>query len=231
MKIAGVDSARSFDHPRTQSMKFDSGIARKHRKSIKDAIATISEHGNDFHKHLMSEIVASDMLFRVRPLAEVDGASGRTGLISIVATNVRMVTQRLSLRDALGEVYIIFAEETLASQRGCEGTLVHEGRHAYDFAQTLASLSNADINPIGVFDPSLYELEWEAHKTAGDYMICIGKQEYLDEGIQLMILGLGADGSCFVNDDGIKQRLRESYGLAIDGNQGHNASRMIGIVV
>ena len=212
-------------------MKFDSGITRKHRKSIKDAIAAIVQNGNDFHRHLMNEIVASDMLFRVRPLAEVDGASGRTGLISTIATNIRMATERLNLRDALGEVYIIFAAETLASQRGCEGTLVHEGRHAYDFAQTLSSLSNADMNPLEVFNPSLYELEWEAHKTAGDYMICMGKQEYLDEGIQLMILALGSDGSCFVNNDGIRQRLRESYGLAVDGNQGHLATQMMGIVV
>jgi hypothetical protein len=139
--------------------------------------------------------------------------------------------ERLSLRDALAEIYIVIAEETLASQRGCEGTFVHEGRHAYDFAQTLESLSNADINPIGVFNPTLFELEWEAHKTAGDYMICIGLQDYIDEGVDLMILGLGADGSCFVSDDGIRRRLSESYGLAIDGNQGSLASEMMGIRV
>ena len=27
-----------------------------------------------------------------------------------------------------------------------------------------------DMNPIGVYDPTLYELEWDAHKTAGEYM-------------------------------------------------------------
>jgi hypothetical protein len=211
-------------------VKFEEGIKPKYRKSIKDAITTIVEQGNDFHRRVMNEIVASDMLFRVAPVSEVN-ASGRTGVISIVSTNLRLARERMSLREALGEVYIIFAEETLASQRGCEGTLVHEGRHAYDFAQTLSSLSNADMNPLDVFNPTLYELEWEAHKTAGDYMICIGKQEYLDEGLQLMILGLGADGTCFVSDDGIKQRLKENYGLALDGEQGHTATRMMGIVV
>jgi hypothetical protein len=68
------------------------------------------------------------------------------------------------------------------------GTLVHEGRHAYDFAQTLSSLSNADMNPLDVFNPSLYELEVGSPQNGRDYMICIGKQEYLDEGLQLMIL-------------------------------------------
>jgi hypothetical protein len=211
-------------------MKFEEDVRPKHRKIIKDAIATILEQGNDAHRHVLHEIVASDMLFRVKPVSEIN-ASGRTGLISTIATNLRLTQERMNLREALSEVYIVFAEETLASQRGCEGTLVHEGRHAYDFAETLSSMSNADMNPLDVFNPSLYELEWEAHKTAGDYMLCIGKQDYLDEGLQLMILGLSDDGSCFVNDDGIKQRLRENYGLALDGEQGHLATRVMGIVV
>jgi hypothetical protein len=212
-------------------MRFEDDVKPKHRKVIKDAIETIIDRGNDFHRKMMNEIVASEMLFQVKPLSEVNGASGRTGLANPITANLRLARERMSLRDALGEIYILFAEETLASARGTEGTLVHEGRHAYDFAQTLASLSNADMNPLDVFNPTLYELEWEAHKTAGDYMICIGKQEYLDEGVQMMILGLGADGNCFVSDDGIKQRLRESYGLALDGEQGHLATRMMGIIV
>jgi hypothetical protein len=213
-------------------MKFERGIDTKYRQSVEDAFATIVEKGNDSHRQVMNEIIESEMLIRVKPVKEVN-ASGITGLINSVMTNIRLARERLSLRDALGEIYIAIAEETIdtGGQRGCEGTFVHEGRHAYDFAQTLESLSNADINPIGVFNPTLYELEWEAHKTAGDYMLSINKQEYLDEGVQLMILGLGADGSCFVNDDGIRQRLRDSYGLALDGNQGSLASEMMGLRV
>jgi hypothetical protein len=213
-------------------MRFDSGIDEKYRRSIEDAIATILDRGNDCHREILEALADSDMLIRVRPVREIN-ASGVTGLINTVITNLRMVRERLNLRDALGEIYIAIAEETIdtGGQRGCEGTLVHEGRHAYDFAKTIESLSNADLNPIGVFNPTLFELEWEAHKTAGDYMLCMNKQEYLDEGLQLMILGLGEGGSCFVNDDGIRQRLNESYGLARDGNQGALASEMMGIVV
>ena len=213
-------------------MKFDRGIDKKYRQSVEDAFATIIEKGNDFHRHMMKEIVESKMLIRVTPVKKIK-ASGITGVINSVKTNYRLATERMSLREALGEIYIAIAEETIdtGGQRGCEGTFVHEGRHAYDFAQTLESLSNADMNPIGIFNPSLYELEWEAHKTAGDYMLCIDKPEYIDEGLQLMILGLGANGSCFVNDEGIRQRLRESYNLAIDGDQGSTASQMMGIRV
>lgn len=213
-------------------MKFDKGVAKKYRKSVEDSFATIHENGNDAHREVLDEILASKMLVRVRPVSEIN-ASGNTGLISSVRTNLRMATERLSLREALGEIVITIAKETIdtGGQRGCEGTFVHEGRHAYDFARTLESLSNADVNPLSVFNPTLYELEWEAHKTAGDYLIAIGKQEYLDEGLQLMILGLGDNGSCFVNDDGIRRRLNESYGLTIDGNQGALASEMMGLML
>ena len=213
-------------------MRFDRGIEKKYRQSVEDAFATILEKGNDHHKYVMNEIMESKLLIRVKPVKKIN-ASGITGVINSIKTNYKLATERLSLREALGEIYIAIAEETIdtGGQRGCEGTFVHEGRHAYDFARTLESLSNADMNPIGIFNPTLYELEWEAHKTAGDYMLCIDKPEYIDEGLQLMILGLGAKGSCFVNDDGIRQRLQNSYGLAHDGNQGSLASEMMGIRV
>lgn len=213
-------------------MRFQSEIKSIYRSSVEDALATILEKGNEFHRHMIGELLASDLFIRVRPVSEIN-ASGVTGVVSTIRTNYKLATERLSLREALGEIYIAIAEETIdtGGQRGCEGTFVHEGRHAYDFAQTLESLSNADINPIGVFNPTLYELEWEAHKTAGDYMLCIDKSEYLDEGLQLMILGRAADGRCCVNDDGIMQRLRESYGLDLKGDQGRLASEMMGIVV
>lgn len=213
-------------------MKFDRGIAKKYRKSVEDAFETILEYGNDAHREVLNEILASKMLIRVRPVSEIN-ASGNTGLISSIRTNLRLATERLTLRDALGQICISIAKETIdtGGQRGCEGTFVHEGQHAYDFARTLESLSNADVNPLSVFNPTLYELEWAAHKTSGDYMIAIGREEYLDEGVQLMILGLGDTGSCFVNDEGIRRRLGESYGLTADGNQGPAASEMMGLRV
>ena len=213
-------------------MKFDRGIEKKYRKSVEDAFATIIEKGNDFHRHMMNEIIESKMLIRVQPVKKIN-ASGVTGVINSVKTNYKLATERISLREALGEIYIAIAEETIdtGGQRGCEGTFVHEGRHAYDFAQTIESISNADVNPLSVFNPTLYELEWEAHKTAGDYLLCIDKPEYIDEGLQLMILGRSDGDSCFVNDNGIRHRLRDSYGLAVDGNQGSLASEMMGIRV
>jgi len=137
----------------------------------------------------------------------------------------------MGLIEALGEIYICIAEETIdtGGQRGCEGTLVHEGRHAYDFAQTLVSLSEADINPLSIFDPTLYELEWAAHKTSGEYMLCISRDEYLNEGVDLGILCRADGGQCVVSEDGIKLRLNNNYDLSPDGNQGKVASEILGL--
>jgi len=211
-------------------MRFDKGIEKKHRDSIEKACQTIMEIGDDFHREMMSDFYTSNLLIKVEPVAKIN-ASGVTSVINTIKTNLRMARERLSLLDALGEIYICIAAETIGDgfQRGVEGTFVHEGRHAYDFAQTLESLSNADVNPIGVFDPNLYELEWEAHLNAGRWMLRVNKPDYLDEGLQLMILGQNADGTFFLNEAGIKQRLRDSYGLAPDGNVGSLASEMMGL--
>ena len=211
-------------------MKFDTGIDKKYRQSVEDAFAVIMEKGNEDHRRVMGAILTSDMLIQAKPVSEVK-ASGVTGVISPRKTKDKIEDAAMSLGEALGHVYICIAEETIdtGGQRGCEGTFVHEGRHAYDFAQMIVSLSDAEVNPLSVFDPTLYELEWAAHKTAGDYMLCINKDEYLNEGVDLMILCRAADGQCSVSDDGIKLRLNDSYGLSLDGNQGKLASELLGL--
>jgi hypothetical protein len=213
-------------------MRFDNGIDKKYTDSINAAFATILDKGDAQHKQVMQTIIDSDMLVQVGPV-EQRNASGQTFLSSPVMTNARLLRDRLSQEEALREVCIFIAKETIdtGAQRGCEGTFVHEGQHAFDFADALASYSNRDVNPIGVLDPSLYELEWAAHQTAGRYMLLINKQEYLDEGMDLMILGKKDDGTYFVNDDGIRKRLNDSYGLQENGNTGPTAFRMMGIVV
>lgn len=212
-------------------MKFDNGIATKYKKSVTDAFDTIMAKGNDNHKKVIGAILDSKMLVQVQPVSKVK-ASGVTGVINPISTTRAIGKGEIGLLDALGHIYINIAEETIdtGGQRGCEGTFVHEGRHAYDFAAMIQSYSQAQVNPLGIFDPTQYELELAAHKTAGDYMLCIDKPEYLDEGLQLMILGRkDSDGPCFVNDDGIHKRLCDSYSLTPDINPGPLASRLLGL--
>jgi hypothetical protein len=211
-------------------MRFDKGIDKKYRKSVDDAFDVIIAKGNDLQKDIAGQILESDMLIRVQPVSKVK-ASGLTGLISAWSTNDRIADEQLSIREALGEIYIAIAEETIdtGGQRGCEGTIVHEGRHAYDFAQTISSFSEADVNPLSVFDPTLYELELEAHRISGDYMLCIALDEYIEEGLGLMILGRETDRGCFLNEAGINKRLSESYRLDPINSPGPRASELLGL--
>ena len=213
-------------------MRFDNGIASKYRESIDAAFATILDKGDHQHKRVMRAILDSEMRVQVGAV-EQRNASGQTFLPNPVRANARLLTERLSLEDALREICIFIAEETIdtGGQRGCEGTFVHEGQHAYDFAEAISSYSNRDVNPLGVSNPSLFELEWAAHQTAGRYMLCIGAHDYLDEGIDLMILGRNTDGTYSVSAEGIRQRLNDSYGLQENGNVGPTAFQMMGIVV
>jgi hypothetical protein len=211
-------------------MKFEKGIAKKYRKSIEDAFDAMLDKGNESHREVATLILDSKMHIRVKPVSQVN-ASGVTGLIDAGDTNDRIEDERINLREAFDEIYIAIAEETIdtGGQRGCEGTFVHEGRHAYDFARTIESFSDADINPLRMFDPTLYELEWEAHKTAGEYMLCVARDEYIEEGIELLILGREAERGCFLNEEGIRCRLRDNYGLTLDANPGARASELLGL--
>jgi len=210
-------------------MKFDNGIEKKYRRSIEDALTAIAAKGNDDHHEVTQLILDSKMLVQVKPVSEVN-ASGVTGVISPWRTRGKL-DEPMELMEAMSEVYICIAAETIdtGGQRGCEGTFVHEGRHAYDFAQVIVSLSQADINPLSVYDPPLYELERLAHRTSGEYMLCVNRDEYINEGLDLGILGRETTGQCFVSDDGINLRLKNNYGLSPDGNQGKLASEIVGL--
>lgn len=211
-------------------MRFEKGIDEKYRRSVNDALERILAAGNVEQQRVAAAIVRSDMLLCVQPVSRVK-ASGVTGVIDAASTNSKIENEHLGLLEALGEVYIAIAEETIdtGGQRGCEGTLVHEGRHAYDFAQTISSLSYADINPLSISDPTLYELELAAHRTSGDYMIKVGAEEYLDEGLQLNILCRVDAGGCSVSDEGINCRLRDNYGLIPGTKEGPTASQLLGL--
>ncbi len=212
-------------------MRFDKGIAKKYIRSVEDAFAAIMEKGNAEHRRVARCILESEMLVCVLPVSQVN-ASGVTGLIDAQATNEKIAEGGIGLLEALGEVHITIAEETIdtGGQRGCEGTFVHEGRHAYDFARVIESFSDAAVNPLSIFDPTLFELEWEAHRTSGDYMLCVSKDDYISEGLGLMILGRqGETEPCYVDTDGIARRLRESYGLEKGRNEGPEASRLLGL--
>lgn len=212
-------------------MKFDKGIAKKYRQSIDEAFETILDKGNNDHRQVVNLILDSKMTICCFPVSKVH-ASGITGVTNPNRTNERIMSERMSLLEAASEVFITIAEETIdtGGQRGCEGTFVHEGRHAFDFAQAISSFSDTDVNPLSIFNPTRYELEWEAHVTSGDYMLLINKDEYIREGLDLMILE-EKNGKVIVSEEGIKRRLLESYNMSEKGNQGEPVNEMFGLKI
>jgi hypothetical protein len=212
-------------------MRFDTGIAGNYRRAVEDAFEAILERGDESHQRILRHVIGSQMTVCVFPVSRVM-ASGLAGVTDPARANRRIREGRMTLAEAFGEVFITIAEETIDSggARGCEGTFIHEGRHAFDFAQTIASFSDAPVNPLSLFDPTRFELELEAHRTAADYLLRVGREEYLREGLDLMILEM-RDGGPAVSDEGIRRRLQESYGLSADGNRGERVSEMFGLEI
>jgi hypothetical protein len=210
-------------------MKFDKNVATKYRDAIEEAVETILEKGNKQQKNVAKIAKASDLLIRFVPLAEIN-CSGVTGVIDNNRTNERIKNETLDVEDALGEVYIAFSDWCwdVAGQRGCQGTFVHEGLHAYDFAKIISSFSRADKEPENVYDLTLYELERRAAVTSGDYLVRIGKPDFIDDGLQLSLVALNKDGKPYVDMDGIEQRMQNGYGLNVN-EQGAIISEMMGL--
>jgi len=208
-------------------MIFDSKVDKKYRDAIDEAAQTVLEKGNRLHRNTAKHCIESDLLIRFVPLDQI-GCSGVTGLIDSRRTNKRIAAGDLSVMEAMGEVYITFADWTfdVAGQRGCQGTLVHEGLHALDFARIISSFSKGDIEPENIYDLSLYELERSAAVTSADYLVRIGEPDYIDDGLKLNLVSLDADGKPFADMAGIDIRMQNGYGLNSD-NQGIMMSRML----
>lgn len=210
-------------------MKFDSKVETKYRDAIEEAVETILERGNKQQKNVAKLAKESDLLIRFVPLDEI-GCSGVTGVIDNNKTNERIKNETLDIREALGEVHITFSDWCwdVAGQRGCQGTMVHEGLHAYDFAKIISTFSKAEEEPENIYDLTLYELEHRAAVTSGDYLVRIGKPDFIDDGLQLNLVSLDANGKPFVDMEGIKIRMQNGYGLN-ESEQGVIISKMLGL--
>lgn len=205
-------------------MKFDTGVSKKYRQAVAEAVETILEKGNERHRATARALSDSDLLIRVVPLSEI-GVSGVTGLIDGRETNRKIRREQISVGEALSEVYITFSNWTfdVAGQRGVEGTLVHEGLHACDFAEIIASLSSEGRE---FHDLSLYDLEHRAAITSAEYLVLIGKEDYVEEGRQLGLVGVDDTGRPFVDMAGIEARMRNDYKINSAENGGMMSERL-----
>lgn len=193
-------------------MIYDEAVPTEDRDRIDRALNDIDEHGDEFHKRLSRFILSSRLKIRVAPAKEIRG-SGSVGLDGQWTARRAVYSGSLSIFDAAEHVRLSIARETIdtGGQRGIEGTLVHEGKHALDLSMMLSSFSR---NAGGRFNPTAFQREYSAHLTSAFYLRLRGG-EYSEEGIGLGIL-MVKDGELSVHPEGIRKRLAANYGLTAD---------------
>jgi hypothetical protein len=192
-------------------MRFHESITPEDHARVLQAIESIKKYGDTQHAETAGFLETCDALLFIGPANEV-GGSGSVGIYESEAANKAIRKGNLSLHEASRFIRMNLARETIdgGGQRGIEGTFVHEGKHLRDFAMMIATFSGED--KCKYFDPTAFQLELSAHITASFYLLRRGG-EFAQEGLQLGVLE-ERDGRVVLSDRGIRERLRNGYGLS-----------------
>jgi len=194
-------------------MKFDKSVPERDRHRIIQALQEIKKYGSVQQRETARFIEDSAITIHLGLAANV-GGSGSILIDGIVGANLAIWRGGVSVREAAGFIRLNIARETIdtGGQRGIEGTFVHEGKHARDFALMIASFSGGDERKY--FNPTAFQREYSAHLTSAFYLKRRGG-EYAEEGIGLGILS-DNDGKLSVSREGIRARLENNYNLTPD---------------
>ncbi|MFV0388140.1 MAG: hypothetical protein ACK5NT_05235 [Pyrinomonadaceae bacterium] len=191
-------------------MIFHENVPEIDKERIISALSDIKKYGTGFHQQTAEFIEKTELVIYLGPATEVRG-SGSVQLDNQRAARRSVEEGNLSVETAARYVRLNIARETIdtGGQQGIEGTLVHEGKHARDFALMLSTYSKQPDSVI--FNPTAYQRELSAHLSAAQYLRIRGGS-YAKEGESLGLLLF--DGSDFhVNPKGIRARLRNNYRL------------------
>lgn len=191
-------------------MIFHQNVPEIDRERIKQALDDIKKHGDNLHNTIANFIEDTGIVIYLDIASKV-GGSGSVQLDDQKAAIDAVQEGNLEVSEAAKYVRLNIARETIdtGGQRGIEGTFVHEGKHAMDFALMLSSFSKAIEAKI--FNPTAFQREYSAHLTSALYLMRRGG-EYTDEGISLGLL-FNDNGKIKVNRKGIRSRLRRNYRL------------------
>ncbi len=191
-------------------MIFHKSVPDIDRKRIKKALDDIKEFGNKFQAETAHFIEDTGLIIYL-DIAKKVGGSGSVQLNDQKAAREAVQAGNLSVEDAAGFIRLNIARETIdtGGQRGIEGTFVHEGKHARDFALMLSTFSQGIEEKI--YNPTAFQREYSAHLTSAFYLMRRGG-EYTEEGISLGLL-FESEGKICVNRKGIRSRLKNNYGL------------------
>ena len=199
-------------------MIFHQKIPDIDRRGVVKGLDDIKKYGNSLHKKIADFIFQTDILIYLDVAAKVRG-SGSVQLIDHKIARKEVLNKYLSEEEAAKFVQLNIARETIdtGGQRGIEGTFVHEGKHALDFAKMLSTFSTGIESKI--YNPSAFQREYSAHLTSAFYLKRRGG-EYAREGISLGLL-FEIEGDLKVNIKGIRSRLKNNYNLSPE-NPGRN---------
>lgn len=191
-------------------MRFHQNVPEIDRQRIEQALVDIERYGDRFHAETASFIRDTNILIYLDIASKV-GGSGSVRLDNPAAARSAVKKGGLEIFEAARYVRLNIARETIdtGGQRGIEGTFVHEGKHARDFALMLSTFSKGIEDKI--FNPTAYQREYSAHLTAALYLMRRGG-EYAEEGVSLGLLYSNGDKLC-VNRKGIRARLKNNYRL------------------
>ncbi|MGC2235792.1 MAG: hypothetical protein WA584_06500 [Pyrinomonadaceae bacterium] len=191
-------------------MRFDESVPAADRRKIKQALQDIKAYGNGQQRSTAQFIEDSEISIHLG-FAKNVGGSGSILVDRIIAANWAILRGGLTAFEAAKFLRLNIARETIdtGGQRGIEGTFVHEGKHARDFALMLASFSGGGGRKY--FNPTAFQREYSAHLTSAFYLMRRGG-EYTAEGVSLGILFENGGKIC-VNPQGIRARLENNYGL------------------
>jgi hypothetical protein len=192
-------------------MIFHENVPDIDRQRIKQALDDIKKYGDNLHRTIANFIEDTGILIYL-DLASKVGGSGSVQLADQKAAIDAVQSGDLEFEEAAQYVRLNIARETIdtGGQRGIEGTFVHEGKHAMDFAMMLFTFSKGI--EAKVFNPTAFQKEYSAHLTAALYLMRRGG-EYCREGISLGLL-YENDGKITVSRKGIRSRLKNNYGLS-----------------
>ena len=192
-------------------MIFNENVPDIDRQRIKQGLDNIKKYGDKFQAKIANFIEDTGIIINL-DLASKIGGSGSVQLSDQRAARKAVQNGELEFEKAAKYVQLNIARETIdtGGQRGIEGTFVHEGKHAMDFALMLSTFSKGIEEK--VFNPTAFQREYSAHLTAAFYLMRRGG-EYTDEGISLGLL-YNKNGKIRVNRKGIRSRLKNNYGLS-----------------
>jgi hypothetical protein len=176
-------------------------------------LSNIVKYGTPKQRLIASNLKISNITFAIENV----GGSGICFVTDSNKTQTKIDTQTLNEVQALGELTIKIHPVTSQSKIGLEGTLVHEGRHAYHMARSISEFSQNQKIKGQAYNPDFFTIEYAAHETYVEYVMQAirlnhpEKQGFINESLTLGVTKWSGK-KLVVDVAGIYRRLHSGYG-------------------